>query len=78
MLAPYSSGRVLTPGHAPLSPLLQFPDSLRQHLLGILHRAALLVQLREICQRWKEQGLAKPSGKRPLPLLWDVLSLLKA
>jgi len=48
-----------------LSAVLQFPEPLRQHLLGILHRAGLLVQLREISKLWKAQGLAKPTGKPP-------------
>ncbi len=57
-----SRGHATPPPHKPVASL-QFPEALRQHLLAILHRASLLVQLREISRQWKDQGLAKPSGE---------------
>lgn len=38
-----------------------FPESLRRHMLNVLRRAILVVQLREIAGDWKNEGLAKPS-----------------
>jgi hypothetical protein len=49
-----------------------FPDSLREHMLAVLHRAALLLQLREIAGEWRAEGAARPTDTSivtNLPLL---------
>jgi ankyrin repeat protein len=38
-----------------------FPDSLREHMLAVLQRAALLLQLRDIAGEWKAEGAAQPT-----------------
>ncbi|KAH7623923.1 putative Ankyrin-3 [Nannochloris sp. 'desiccata'] len=49
-----------------------FPDSLREHMLAVLQRAALLLQLREIAGEWRLEGAAQPTDTlivSNLPLL---------
>jgi len=49
-----------------------FPDSLRDHMLAVLQRAALLLQLREIAGEWRADGAAQPTDTSivtNLPLL---------
>ena len=53
-----------------------FPESLREHMLAVLQRAALLLQLRQIAGRWNAAGVSQPSDTAvtALPGL-DSLSL---
>ena len=49
-----------------------FPESLREHMLAVLQRAALLLQLREIAGEWRAEGAAQPSDSSivsDMPLL---------
>lgn len=49
-------------------PSSHFPSSLRQHMLGVLQKARLLVLLRDIAMHWKAQGVAKESDSQILDL----------
>lgn len=57
-------------------PQTSFPESLRGHMLAVLQRAALLLQLRQIAGQWSAAGVAQPSDTAvtALPGL-DSLSL---
>lgn len=60
--------RLLTSSAAHGSPSSHFPSSLRQHMLGVLQKARLLVLLRDIAMHWKAEGVAKESDSQILDL----------
>lgn len=60
--------RLLTSSAAQGSSSSHFPSSLRQHMLGVLQKARLLVLLRDIAMHWRAEGVAKESDSQILDL----------
>ena len=52
-----------------LSSVAQFPSSLREHMLGVLRKAQLLVLLRDIALYWEKRGVGKESDSRIMQVL---------